>query len=99
MHKADVGRGNPDVQEVNDELITDCIPVGLKALKLELAFGLYTLLSPRMALKLFDLIDEATSLEQTVNNAEHNTGEPELRRTLVDLLGGRRQQRVELGRV
>lgn len=99
VHEADVGRGDPDVEKIDDELVTYCIPVGLEALKLELALCLHTLLSPRLALKLFDLVGEATSLEETVYNAEHNAGEPELRGTLVDLLGGRRQQRVKLGRV
>ncbi len=63
VYEADIGRGDPDVEKVDDELVTYSIPTGLKTLKLELAFCFHTLLRPRLALKLPDLVREATSLE------------------------------------
>ena len=89
VDQTNIRRRDPDVEEVDDELVAHLLPSGLETTKLVVPFCLEALLRPRLALELFDLICEAASLEKPVYNAEDDSGEPELHNTLVELLCGR----------
>ena len=99
VDQTDVRRRDPDVEEVDDELVTHLLPSGLETTKFVVPFCLEALLRPRLALELLDLVCEAASLEQPMYNAEDDPGEPELHDTLVELLRGRWCQVIELDRV
>ena len=63
VDQADVRRRDPDVENVDDELVSDSLPSHLQVLELQVALGLQALLRPCLALQLLDLVREATSLQ------------------------------------
>lgn len=63
VDQADVRRRDPDVENVDDELVPDSLPSHLQVLELQVALSLQALLRPCLALQLLDLVREAASLQ------------------------------------
>ena len=66
VHQADVCSGNPDVKDVDDELVPRRVLGELQAVELEVAFRLCALLREHLALKLLDLVRETTGLDHPI---------------------------------
>ena len=70
VDQANVCGRDPDIEKVDDKLVTDGLTSNLEIVELEVALRLKALLSPGLALKFLDIVGEPSSLRTTVSEKQ-----------------------------